>query len=298
MCDGGRHRRLWHPLPVLPLLPDLDRATRLFWRLRGRPVDLGGEHEWLSAPMHHGSAVADGWLEHAAEGLGASVARNVPGAGLVSDMAKLAGSTFRAADLHPSIRDFYEHTSEWQMEAWIQWNPLFQPGGELISRLWGRRVQQLALPTRALDVAYGMDSRVELILDVKGEPIAAGWIRTLRATGEYVYSGCYSSRLLPGETQPSVHVAFPLEDGNVQVFLRPRALPGGNLELSSPVGPFGGNGAYVVVDERGTHAARAPIHETFKVYVDREGELRTDHHLRLWSASVVRMHYKLSRVDD
>ena len=94
MCDGGRHRRLWHPLPVLPLLPDLDRATRLFWRLRGRPVDLGGEHEWLSAPMHHGSAVADGWLEHAAEGLGASVARNVPGAGLLSDMAKLDGSTF------------------------------------------------------------------------------------------------------------------------------------------------------------------------------------------------------------
>ena len=72
-----------------------------------------------------------------------------------------------------------------------------------------------------------MDSRVELILGASGEPLAAGWLRTLRATGEYVSSGCYSSRLLPGATQPSVHVAFPLEHGNVQVFLKPRVLPAG-----------------------------------------------------------------------
>jgi hypothetical protein len=35
-----------------------------------------------------------------------------------------------------------------------------------------------------------------------------------------------------------------------------------------------------------------PIHETFRVYVD-EGILRTDHVLRLWSAPVIRLHYKL-----
>jgi hypothetical protein len=41
------------------------------------------------------------------------------------------------------------------------------------------------------------------------------------------------------------------------------------------------------------HAARAPIHETFRVYVDREGVLRTDHELRLFDARAVRLHYKL-----
>ena len=246
--------------------------------------------------MHDGSTVGDGWLEQAALELGGAVAKDRSGAGLLTDMEQLDGPGFRAADLHPRIRDFYEHTSNWRMEVWTQWNPIFQPGGELISRLWGRRVQQLALPTRPLDVAYGMDSRVALILDASGEPVAAGWLRTLRATGEYVYSGCYSTRLLPGEPQPSVHVAFPLEHGNVQVFLTPRNLPGGGLELDSAAGRFGGNGAYVVVDEAGTHAARVPIHETFRVYVDDEGTLRTDHQLRLWSASVVRLHYKLMPV--
>ncbi|WP_269087391.1 hypothetical protein [Serinicoccus sp. CUA-874] len=38
-----------------------------------------------------------------------------------------------------------------------------------------------------------------------------------------------------------------------------------------------------------------PLHETFRVYVDDEGTLRTDHVLRLWSAAAVRLHYKLLR---
>ena len=140
-----------------------------------------------------------------------------------------------------------------------------------------------------------MDSRVVTILDADGRQRAAGWIRTLRSTGEYVYSGCYSSRTLPGSGQPSVHVAFPLEAGNVQVLLRPRALPDGSLVLSSPPGAFGEDGAYVLVADRGRHhAARAPIHEEFRVYVDPDGVLRTDHVLRLWSATVVRLHYKLT----
>jgi hypothetical protein len=274
-------------------MPRLDRVTRTFWRLTGRPVDLAGGEQWLTAPMHDGQTIGDGWLAAAAAAHDGTVHEHEDG-GLLADMSQLDGPGFRASDLRPEVRDFYERTSGWRMEVWTQWNPFFQPGGELVSRLFGRRVQQLALPTRPLDVALGMDSRVVTILDAGGEQRAAGWIRTLRSTGEYVYSGCYSSRLLPRSDQPSVHVAFPLETGNVQVFLRPRVLPGGAPELSSPAGSFGEDGAYVVVEDRGrTHAARAPLHESFRVYVDPEGVLRTDHVLRLWSRTVVRLHYKL-----
>lgn len=280
------------------LAPRLDRLTRWYWRTTGRPVDIHGQESWLDAPVHSGALVGDGWLADAAASFGGTVAEGRPGAGLVADLSSLDGETFRAADLRPEVRDFYEHTSRWRMEVWTQWTPFFQPGGELVSRLFGRRVQQLALPTRPLDVAHGMDSRVVTLLDGRGEQRAAGWIRTLRSTGEYVYSGCYSTRLLPGAGQPSVHVTFPLEEGNVQVFLRPSALPDGSLELSSPAGPFGADGAYVVVrdprrPDRGHHAARAPIHERFRVYVDGEGVLRTDHELRLFRATAVRLHYKL-----
>jgi hypothetical protein len=278
------------------LMPRLDRFTRAFWRAVGRPVDLAGEHAWLDAPMHSGSVIGDGWLGDAAASYGGVLRDGDADAGLLADMAALDGPGFHAADLRPPIRDFYEHTAGWRMEVWTQWSPLFSPGGELVSRFFGRRVQQLALPTRPLDVALGMDSRVTVLTDADGRQRAAGWLRTLRSTGEYVYSGCYSSRRLPESDRASVHVTFPLEEGNVQVFLRPRVLPGGDLELTSPSGAFGADGAYVVVrvgDE--VHAARAPIHETFRVYVDADGVLRTDHDLRLWGASAVRLHYRLER---
>ena len=279
------------------LNPRLDRLTRGLWRSVGRPVDLAAEHAWLDAPMHAGPVIGDGWLADAAASYGGRVVDGDPEAGLLADMSGLDGPGFAAAGLHPQVRDFYEHTARWRMEVWTQWSAWAQPGGEAVSRLFGRRVQQLALPTRPLDVAHGMDSRVAVLVDATGCQRSAGWIRTLRSTGEYVYSGCYSSRLLPGADRPSVHVTFPLEAGNVQVFLRPRVLPGGALELSSPAGPFGADGAYVVVRSGGReHAARAPIHETFRVYVDPVGVLRTDHELRLLGATAVRLHYKLERV--
>ncbi len=277
-------------------MPRLDAVTRAFWRTVGRPVDLAGEHAWLDAPMHSGPVIGDGWLVDAAAALGGRLEEGRDDAGLLADMADLDGPGFRAEDLRPEIRDFYEHTAGWRMEVWTQWSPAFQPPGELVSRLFGRRVQQLALPTRPLDVAKGMDSRVTVLTDASGRQRAAGWLRTLRSTGEYVYSGAYGTRRLPGADRPSVHVTFPLEEGNVQVFLRPRALPGGDLELSSPSGPFGADGAYIVVRVGdGLHAARAPIHETFRVYVDADGVLRTDHDLRMGPATAVRLHYKLER---
>ncbi|TWF94081.1 hypothetical protein FHU35_14363 [Saccharopolyspora dendranthemae] len=273
-------------------MSSLDRATRLFWRLSGRRVDLAHAERWLNAPMSEGSTVGDAWVRTATTSGGGETASP---SGLLADMSQLDGPSFRVADLRPEIRDFYEHTSRWRMEVWTQWNPVFQPGGELISRLFGRRVQQLALPTRPLDVAHGMDSKVVPIIGAGGGQEAAAWIRTLRSTGEYVYSGCYTTRTLPGARSPSVHVAFPLESGNVQVFLQPVALPGGELELRSPAGTFGQNGAYVVVESGGrSFAARIPIHETFHLYVDDEGSVRTDHTLALRSAQVVRLHYKLT----
>ena len=275
----------------------LDRATRRFWRLVGRPIDLDGGQAWLQAPVSQSSAVGDGWLIDEAARHGGVVEQASASAGLLPDMALLDGPGFDTGRLRPEIRDFYEHTAEWTMEVWAGWSPLYWPAGELISRLFGQRVEQLALPMRPLDVAHGMDSRVNLIRGADGNQIAAAWLRTLRRDGRFVFSGCYSTRTLPGSDRPSVHVAFPLESGNVQVFLRPSVADDGALLLESPRGAFGQDGTYVVVSHGGRDfAARAPLHETFHVYVDRRGVLRTDHELRLWNTWVARLHYKLERL--
>lgn len=241
--------------------------------------------------------MADGWLHDEAARHGGVVDKASPGAGLLPEMAMLDGPGFESSELRPEIHDFYEHTANWSMEVWTGWSPVFWPAGELISRLFGRRVEQLALPMRPLEVAHGMDSRIDLIRDADGTQVAAAWLRTLRTSGRFVFSGCYSARALPGADRPSVHVAFPLESGNVQVFLRPTVVDGGGLLLQSLPGRFGQDGTYVVVnDQRHDFAARVPLHETFHVYVDPRGVLRTDHALRFWNAPVVRLHYKLEAV--
>ena len=277
------------------LMPYVDRATRTYWRVTGRRVHLDVDR-WLDAPMHRRSVVGDDWLTDAADAVGASVRRGDEEAGLLPDFSALDGPMFDAKTVHPEIRDFYEHTAQWRMEVWTQWNPFMRPAGDLVARYFGRRVRQLTIPTRPLDVALGMDSEVAAIVGPEGRQHGAGWIRTLRSTGAYVYSGYYRTTTLPGTEQPSVHVSFPLESGNVQVFLRPRALSDGGLELNSLPGPFGSDGAYIAVEKNGrTHAARVPLHEKFHLYLDDEGVVRTDHTLRFRSTTAVRLHYKLTR---
>lgn len=277
------------------LLPLLDRATRAYWRATGRPVDLTGEHAWLDAPVHIAAEVGDAWVAASAAAIGGRAVEDGD-RGLLPDLAVLDGPTFAADRVHPLVRDFYERTAHWRMDVWTAWAAPFGPGGALVTGLFGRRVQQLALPVHPLDVARGMDSRVVAVLDAEGSQRSAAWLRTLRATGGHVYSGCYTTTRLPGATQPSVHVSFPLEQGNVQVFLRPWVAPGGALRLSSPRGRFGDPGAYVLVRHGAAHhAARVPLHEEFRVFVDDEGVLRTDHLLRLGPATVLRLHYRMAR---
>ncbi|WP_257017627.1 MULTISPECIES: hypothetical protein [unclassified Rhodococcus (in: high G+C Gram-positive bacteria)] len=282
------HNRLW---------PIADRASRMWWRTAGRPVDLGGDHAWLTAPTSAAGVVRDHWLPAEAERLGGALIAADADAGLLPDMECLAGPGFDPERLDPAIRDFYEHTSQWRMEIWTKWSPLFAPAGSIIGRLYGKRVQQLALPVDPLAAAHGVDTTITKVVDGEGNHAGSAWLRTLRGTGDFMYSGYYRSALLPGHDRPSIHVSFPLEHGNVQVFLRPQNGPDGSLLLESPAGEFGADGAYVTVLERGRHyAARVPIREEFRIYVDTEGVLRTDHVLRMWRRVAMRLHYRLDRV--
>ncbi|MEU1982335.1 hypothetical protein [Nocardia sp. NPDC019395] len=169
-------------------------------------------------------------------------------------------------------------------------------GGWFVTRFFGRRVGQLALPIRSLDTARGIDSRVERLVGADGANRGAAWLRTSRATGEYIYSGFYRVARLPGSDQPSVHVSFPLPVGNVQVFLRPEVGEDGALRLVSPPGAFGADGAYVtVVEGDRCWAARIPIYEEFHVFADGARLLRTDHTLALGRATALGLHYLLMR---
>ena len=272
----------------------IDRSTQAWVRATGAHVALG-DHPWLLGPTGGAQVVADEWLLSEAERLGGTV---VEGGGLLDDLDRLTGPGFDPTRLASAIVDFYERTAEWRLEAWSQWSPVAWPFGWMLSSLFAQRLQQLSLPLRPLDVAQGMDSRVLAVKAPDGAQLGAAWLRRLRSTGQNVYSGWYGIAQLPRTDRPSIRVMFPLPNGSISVFLRPEVRDDGSLLLTSPLGVFGDDGAYLIVvhpDRRSASVRRVPLAERFLVWVDEEGTLRTDHALNLWQLPVLRFHYRLER---
>lgn len=273
----------------------LDWGTRQFWRTVGRRIDPYGVDDWLYAPHNRPGTVGDAWLD--ALDTAGRVLPPSQDDGLLPDMAVLDGPEFRAADLHPAVREFYQYTARYRMDVWSQWTALFAPGGELVARFFGRRVKQLALPVQPLAVSRGMTNTVRRVDDPLTGHHGTAWLRTLLSDGSSVYSGFYRLGRVPNDPQPCVGVSFPLEEGSVQVLLRPRADRDGSLWLESRSRRYGEDGAYVVVRSGGHwYAAMPPLRERFHVFVDEAGVLRTDHSLALAGMPALRLHYRLDRI--
>ena len=272
----------------------IDRVTQEWVRTTGRKVSFA-ESPWLSGPIGGPTQIADEWLLQETERLGGTIEE---GGGLLDAMSELAGDDFDPNHLASPIVDFYERTSEYRMEVWSQWNRVPWPFGWLIASVFSRRLDQLNIPLRPLDTADGIDSRILLLYDQSGVRLGAAWLRTMRATGQTIYSGCYSTVTLPEAHRPSLRVVFPLPNGAVTVFLRPEARADGTLALKSPVGPFGTDGAYLIVsqsDRASGWVRRVPLSEEFVVSVE-EGGLHTDHTLALGKIPVLQLRYRIVRI--
>ena len=271
----------------------LDLVTQQWVRATGRRVDLSREY-WLQGPVGGTDTIADSWLVGEAARRNAAVEADTEVAGLLAPMSALDGTGFTAAALAPAVRDFYERTSRWRLDASVTWSPWAWPFGWLLSTVFAHRLEQLALPLRPRDLADGMTSGVTPLLR-DGHQVAALWLRRLRSTGSVVFSGLYRTVVLPGSGQPAVKVDFPLPNGRLVVLLAPRVGNRGSLELSSTRGGWGDPGPYLVVDTaRGCWARRIAVHEHFRVYVDDDDVLRTDHRLTLGPLPVLRLHYRLT----
>ena len=273
----------------------VDRTTQAWVRATGNRVLLS-DHPWLDGPIGDPERIGDAWFDSERRRLGGTVHK---GGGLLGDFDLLAADGFDPSRLAPPIVEFYEHTDQWRLDAWSQWCPAAWPFGWLLSSVFARRLHQLALPLRPLDVALGMDSEIVSVVDDTGRQLGAMWLRRLRSNGDTVYSGWYGTAQLPVAARRSVRVAFPLPNGSLTVFLRPAIDDHGALVLLSPLSTFGDDGAYLIVasgDRRTAWVRQVPLAERFRVFLDEEGILRTDHALNLWTIPVIRLHYRLQHL--
>ena len=174
-----------------------------------------------------------------------------------------------------------------------------RPFGELVAALFSRRLQQLNLPLSSLDTSQGITSEIVRLADRKsGEIVYTAWLRQLIGSGDVLYAGCYSIGQTPQFPYPCVKVVFPLPNGSAVVILKPSNAENNSLLITSAGERFGDPGFYFVVrNSQGNTYARyvRALQETMHVYKSSDGTLRTDHKLRLFGRTFLRIHYRLAK---
>jgi hypothetical protein len=263
----------------------------------GRRVSLA-EAPWLSAPLGDSVLIGAGIYEQIARDEHLEM-RIVPDAGLIGDFDTLRGPTFDPSIVHPRIRHFYEHASQYQLEAWSEVALVGQFFLWLLVEFISQRMDQLNFPISPLEMARGMTSQVIQLREASsGRLVYTGWLRKLKSSGMVMFAGIYSVAKIPGEENPVVKVTFP-DRGSANVYLVPLNHADGSFGLDSSGSGFGRSGFYRVIASGKEHLRVRnfkTLHERFHVYEDKEGVLRTDHRISFLGMTIVRLHYKMTLV--
>lgn len=273
----------------------VEKAINAWVRVFGHSLNPD-EFPWLKCPVGSPAAVGTQMYDDIAaqEGLEQRSSRHT---GLLGSFDDLRSDGFDSAKVDRRIRDFYEHTAAYDLDAWSQVGALARP------LLWGlvtlvsRRMDQLVFPLSPLELSGGMTNEIVEIVDRKtGKRVYTGWRRTLVRAKSIIYAGLYSTAVPPNYGRPCVRVTFPVRRGSAAVILRPQAEEDGSFKLIAEGRKFGDPGFYRIVSTgAGRWAVRyiPQLRERFHVYVSPDGVLRTEHNIRILGIPVVTLHYKM-----
>ena len=272
-----------------------DWTTQLWVKLTGKRIDLE-LYPWLKGPIGKPDGIGSDFFHQLAREQNLSVEE---GRGLLEDFHQLASERCNMEKISPLVKDFYENTGCYELEAWSEWSGLFKPFGWVLATVFSRRLQQLNVPLSNLDTSRGMTSRVITLVDRHtGKNYCTAWVRELLGNRNVVYAGSYSVCTLPDSSGACVKVVFPLPNGNAVVIMYAESLANGSFSITSSGSGFGEPGFYFTVcTEEGVWAryVRA-MRESIRVYPSGNSDVRADHILRIWGVVFLRLHYKLRRV--
>ncbi len=189
-----------------------DWVTQRWVCATGRRVSLATDR-WLDGPIGGTRKIGKHFFDaYAAERNLETVRDGVRG--LIPDFQRLEAGDSSLKTIAVEVKQFYEQTSEFDLDAWSEWHGLFRPFGRALSLLFSSRLQQLNVPLSSLDSAKGMTSNVDQMRDpVSGEIVQTAWIRELIATENVLYAGSYSLCAIPGQHGSCVKVVFRCPTG-------------------------------------------------------------------------------------
>jgi len=268
-----------------------DWLTQVWVRATGRNIKLA-DQTWLDGPVGSPRGIGNQFFAYYARARGLDVVQDGI-RGLIPDFAQL--ELRNAGGVASEVRQFYEHTSEYELDAWSDWSGFFTPFGRTLALLFSRRLQQLNVPLSPLDSSKGMSSVVLQLRDPRSGAVQTAWVRELHATSN-TYAGSYSICRVPGYELPCVKVVFPLPNGNAIVLMKPEVHPDGSFSVTSAGRRFGEAGFYFVLHLRASAACARyvpSLRESIRVYPAEGTTVRADHVFWIWGLRFLRLHYRM-----
>ncbi len=260
---------------------------------RVRPEDLPFVVP-LAARAHY---VGTDYVRDLAETLGGQFTADAADIGIIASLDELAGPELDPSEVHPQVREFYEHTTRFTLDIVPLWRTWVRPGYLLYRTLVARPLGQASLPMNQREALRGVRSRIDTITlgeeGAGGEAIAVrGWIRSFADTDEPIYVGIYTTYRRDGRGY--VSVGFPVPYGSFTATLVPRQRDGGGLTLSSHGdGDAGHYLTYIDPDNGELTALAVPgFGEQLDVYVDGDA-LRAEHAFTLFGLPFLVLHYRI-----
>lgn len=252
---------------------------------------------WLMGPFGKIGLIADAFVNQLAEEEDLIIERNATSHGLIASIKDLSLPDAESARLSKDIIDFYEKTTLYNLTLSVQWNPLFRLFGKLVMILFSNRIKQLHIPTSNIEKSNQITSEIITLKSPQsGEVKYTVWYRTITSTREVLYSGVYSTCVLPsGKT--CIKAVFPLPTGNATVIMTPSVTTDGNLRLDSSGKKFGDPGFYFLLnDSKGNFWSQ--YIRSFRDHLNihsHEGILFAEQTLTLWHQPVLRFRYEIQK---
>lgn len=271
-----------------------DWFTQQWVILWGRKIDPD-EYPWLLGPFGEVNGIGEDFIFQLAKKENLIVRRNCRQTGLLASIQSIGLKETALDKLSKQVIDFYENTSEYQLQFNVRWNPFFKIFGYLVNRLFSQRINQLNIPTSNIKDPEILKSEIIQLVDSATEEVKYTiWLRKFVSTGKVIYSGIYGNCKIPSG-QTCIKAIFPLPKGNATVIMKPGVSENNGLVLDSSGTKFGDAGFYFLLnDAKGNYWAQFIPSFTDTLTVSENDQLLTAKQtLKLWKLRVATFSYTI-----
>lgn len=271
-----------------------DWFTQQWVIIFGRKINPS-ENSWLMGSFGEVNGIGEKFINQLALKEDLTIIRNSLSKGLLDSISSLNLSENTNKKLSKNVIDFYENTSNYNLQINVKWNPLFKLFGYIVNKLFSQRINQLNIPTNNIQSSENLTSEIIQLFSKKTKELKHTiWLRKFQSTGKIIYSGIYTTSTLPSGIT-CVKAIFPLPKGNATVILKPSVGEKNELILDASGKKFGDAGFYFLLnDSKGNYWSKYIKSFTDTLIVSEENEiLFAKQTLKLWNFKVAKFEYEI-----